>query len=230
LKKGDELDVQILNIDVDNEKISLGIKQLERDPWSEVGERYRVGDYVETSISKLVSFGAFARLDNGIEGLIHISELSKDRINKPEEVVHPGDKLIVKIISTDPATRKIGLSLKQYKQELEEKDISEYSGQEAPSTASLAEVAGEEISSRAGEDAAEESPVEAEAAHVDEETPPAEEAPQSEEVTDSSPPEQEEIAGDEEIRPEAEPEASPIEQEQPEAEEEEYPRIGTPEE
>jgi small subunit ribosomal protein S1 len=152
LKKGDEVEVQILNIDADHEKISLGIKQLEDDPWRDVGERYRVGDSVETTISKLVSFGAFAQLDNGIEGLIHISELSKDRVSKPEEVVKPGDTVVVKIISTDPATRKIGLSLKQYKEDLEKKDIDEYSSfGTAGGGVSLGEMAGEAMSAKVGE-------------------------------------------------------------------------------
>jgi small subunit ribosomal protein S1 len=145
LKKGDEVEVQILNVDSQHERISLGLKQLEADPWREVGKRYRVGDYVETSISKLVSFGAFARLDNGIEGLIHISELSKDRVAKPEEVVHPGEKVVVKIISIDPSTRKIGLSLKQYKEELDTSDIADYQNHE-DSSVSLGDVAGEELS------------------------------------------------------------------------------------
>ncbi|MBI5117204.1 30S ribosomal protein S1 [Candidatus Poribacteria bacterium] len=154
LKKGDEVEVQILSIDSEHEKISLGLKQLEADPWREVTKRYHVGDYVETSISKLVSFGAFARLDNGIEGLIHISELSKNRVAKPEEVVHPGDTVVVKIISIDPMTRKIGLSLKQYKQELEERDVADYSTQKAASTVSIGEAAGEELASKVSEVAA----------------------------------------------------------------------------
>jgi small subunit ribosomal protein S1 len=145
LKKGDRVEVQVLNIDSEHERISLGLKQLESDPWREVGNRYRVGDYVETSISKLVSFGAFARLDNGIEGLIHISELSKDRINKPEEIVHPGDTIIVKIISIDPSTRKIGLSLKQYKEDLEQEDVSKFGNKDAGG-ASLGEVSGDKLS------------------------------------------------------------------------------------
>ncbi|MBI4832773.1 MAG: S1 RNA-binding domain-containing protein [Candidatus Lindowbacteria bacterium] len=154
LKKGDEVEVQILSIDSEHEKISLGLKQLEADPWREVTKRYHVGDYVETSISKLVSFGAFARLDNGIEGLIHISELSKNRVAKPEEVVRPGDKIVVKIISIDPMTRKIGLSLKQYKQELEERDVAEYSSSKAAGSVSIGEVAGEELASKVSEVAA----------------------------------------------------------------------------
>jgi small subunit ribosomal protein S1 len=154
LKKGDEVEVQILSIDSEHEKISLGLKQLDADPWREVTKRYHVGDCVETSISKLVSFGAFARLDNGIEGLIHISELSKNRVAKPEEVVCPGDTVVVKIISIDPMTRKIGLSLKQYKQELEERDVAEYSTQKAAGAVSIGEVAGEELASKVSEVAA----------------------------------------------------------------------------
>jgi small subunit ribosomal protein S1 len=152
LKKGDEIEVQILNIDADHEKISLGIKQLESDPWRDVGDKYHVGDKVEATISKLVSFGAFARLDNGIEGLIHISELSKDRVNKPEEVVQPGATVTVKIISTDPATRKIGLSLKQYKDDVEKGDISQYSykAQESKGGTSFGELAGLTISPESG--------------------------------------------------------------------------------
>jgi len=152
LKKGDEVEVQVLSIDPDNEKISLGLKQLESDPWRDVAQRYRVGDSVETTISKLVSFGAFARLDNGIEGLIHISELSSERIAKPEEVLQPDDTVVVKIISVDPSTRKIGLSLKQYKQDLEEKDVARFSGQEAPTGISLGEVAGGALSSKVSEE------------------------------------------------------------------------------
>jgi small subunit ribosomal protein S1 len=240
LKKGDELDVQILNIDVDNEKISLGIKQLESDPWSEVGERYRVGDYVETTISKLVSFGAFARLDNGIEGLIHISELSKERINKPEEVVQPGETVIVKIISTDPGTRKIGLSLKQYKQELEEQDVSRFSAQEAMGTVSIGDVAGGEISARADE-VVTEKPPESQESHSEEEqetgaqVEPSEEEPveeadeRADETQSEAAPESEGIA-EEADHPEQTTGTSPEESEQPDTEEEEFPKIGTSEE
>jgi len=171
LKKGDEVDVQILSIDTDHEKISLGLKQLESDPWREVEKRYHVGDYVETTISKLVSFGAFARLDDGIEGLIHISELSKDRVTKPEEVIQPGDKIIVKILAIDPVARKIGLSLKQYKQDLEEQDVAKFSEQEASGGASIADVAGEELSSRVNEAVADEPIEETEAIPAEEDRP-----------------------------------------------------------
>ncbi len=206
LKKGDEVEVQILSIDSEHEKISLGLKQLESDPWREVGKRYHVGDYVETTISKLVSFGAFARLDNGIEGLIHISELSKERVSKPEEVVHPDDKIIVKIISIDPASRKIGLSLKQYKEDLE-KDVTDIGDQEAPTGVSIGELAGEEFSSRAGKIAAD-SP-EAAAEEPEEEKAAAEEpkeekaaAEEPEQGTEEVPPEEKQPPEEGEKQPE----------------------------
>ena len=206
LKKGDEIEVQILNIDANHEKISLGIKQLEADPWREVGQRYRVGDCVETSISKLVSFGAFARLDNGIEGLIHISELSKDRISKPEEVVKPGDQVVVKIISTDPATRKIGLSLKQYKEDLEKRDIDTFSAQGGDGSVSFGEVAGEGFSSKVGD-------VIASVPKVETREEPAPEEPQEEAIAEA--PEQDQPSEPEALAPQEEAAAEPPELDQP---------------
>jgi len=199
LKKGDEIEVQILNIDADHEKISLGIKQLESDPWRDVGDRYHVGDSVETTISKLVSFGAFARLDNGIEGLIHISELSKERVSKPEEVVRPGDKVVVKIISTDPATRKIGLSLKQYKEELEKRDISDYRNQGLGGV-NIGDVAGEAISFTVGEVMAEQAKEDLESVAPEPEPPQEETAvtlpePEAVEEQQAEPPQEETTAG-----------------------------------
>ena len=220
LKKGDEVEVQVLSIDPDNEKISLGLKQLDSDPWRDVGQRYRVGDSVETTISKLVSFGAFARLDNGIEGLIHISELSKERIAKPEEVIQPDETVVVKIISVDPSTRKIGLSLKQYKQDLEEKDVAQFGGQEAPTGVSFGEVAGEALSSKVSEEIAGIPEGEPEKDAVVEEAP-AEEQKEIIPAAEEKPAETEpEVSAPlEEQQAEAGTEAPPVEEEQPSEEE-----------
>ncbi len=114
LEKGQEVEVKVLSIDPDNEKISVGYKQLQDDPWLAVVEGLPIGSHAEVEVAKLVSFGAFARLENGIEGLIHVSELSDDRVQKPEEVVSVGDKLHAKVISIDPVERKIGLSVREY--------------------------------------------------------------------------------------------------------------------
>jgi small subunit ribosomal protein S1 len=118
LEKNQEIQVKILSIDPANEKISVGLKQLEQDPWSAITQRYPLGSHVEVEIAKLVSFGAFARLENGIEGLIHVSELSDSRVQKPEDVLAIGDKLTAKVISIDPVERKIGLSIREYQHDL----------------------------------------------------------------------------------------------------------------
>jgi len=134
LQKGQEIDVKVLNIDAQNEKIGVGLKQIETDPWDEMATKYPVGSNVEAEVAKLVSFGAFARLDNGIEGLIHVSELSRDRVQKPEEALAVGDKITAKVISLDPAERKIGLSIREYQRELDGETVEQYSqsGEEEP--------------------------------------------------------------------------------------------------
>ncbi len=126
LEKGQEVEVQVLNIDPENEKISVGLKQLMQDPWLEVIKDLPVGAHVEVEIAKLVSFGAFARLMNGIEGLIHVSELSSDRVQKPEEVLKVGDKVMAKVINISPVDRKIGLSVREYHRDIEQGNLSDY--------------------------------------------------------------------------------------------------------
>ncbi len=126
LEKGQEVEVKILSIDPQNEKISVGLKQLERDPWQAVIERIPVGSHVEVEIAKLVSFGAFARLENGIEGLIHVSEISNDRVQKPEDVLNVGDKVTAKVIGVDAGERKIALSIREYQRDLEMQSQSDY--------------------------------------------------------------------------------------------------------
>lgn len=127
LQKGQEIEVKVLSIDPEAEKISVGLKQLEDDPWMAVVERLPIGTHVEVEIAKLVSFGAFARLDNGVEGLIHVSELSADRVQKPEEVLSIGDKVMAKVISISPVDRKIGLSIREYQRDLDNQVMAEHS-------------------------------------------------------------------------------------------------------
>ncbi len=112
LKIGDEVKVFVLGFDKDNRKISLGMKQLQADPWVNITEKYEIGQIVQGKVSRLVSFGAFIQLDKNIEGLIHISELSYDHIDKIENVIKPGDTINAKIIKLIPEEQKIGLSLK----------------------------------------------------------------------------------------------------------------------
>ncbi len=112
LKEGDEVEVVVLQIDASERRVSLGLKQTQPDPWDEVPEKYKVGSVVRGKIVNLTSFGAFTKLEEGIDGLIHISEIANRRIERPEEVVSVGDELDVKVINLDPKGRRIGLSLK----------------------------------------------------------------------------------------------------------------------
>ncbi|MCK4517154.1 30S ribosomal protein S1 [Candidatus Babeliales bacterium] len=111
-KKGDIVEAQILAIDPENKKISLGIKQLSTDPWEKIADEYPVGQVLEGTVSKVTNFGAFIRLDSGIEGLVHISELSDKEIEKVDDIVKVGEKMKFKVIKVSKEERKLGLSLK----------------------------------------------------------------------------------------------------------------------
>ena len=126
LKEGDEVEVMVLSIDPAEQKISLGLKQIEPDPWLQVPEKYKIGSVVRGEIVNLTSFGAFAKLEDGIEGLIHISELTDHRIEKPEEVVSIGNTLDLKVIHLDAMERRIGLSLKAARAEQERARVAQY--------------------------------------------------------------------------------------------------------
>ena len=112
LKEGSEIEVIVLQIDAAERRVSLGLKQTQPDPWEDVPEKYKVGSVVRGKVVNLTSFGAFTKLEEGIEGLIHISELAERRIEKPEEIVSVGDELDLKVINLSPKDRRIGLSLK----------------------------------------------------------------------------------------------------------------------
>jgi small subunit ribosomal protein S1 len=114
LSVGQEVDVYVLNVDRERKRIGLSVKRLTPDPWTVIDEQYRMGQLVEGTITKLVKFGAFARLaDSDVEGLIHVSELSDEHINHPKEAVQEGDVLALRIIKIDSARRRMGLSLKR---------------------------------------------------------------------------------------------------------------------
>jgi small subunit ribosomal protein S1 len=113
LSVGQEVDVYILNVDQEKKRIGLSLKRLEPEPWTTVESRYYVGQLVEGTITRLANFGAFAMVNDELEGLIHISEISNGRINHPQEVVHEGEKHVMRIIRIDPRRRRMGLSLKR---------------------------------------------------------------------------------------------------------------------
>ena len=114
-KEGQKIEAMVLSIDVENQKFCLGIKQLEEDPWKKIEERLPIGTIVEAEVVRVTDFGAFVELETGIEGLIHISELSEDRVENPQEVVKKGDKPKSMVISVDKESKKIALSIKAAK-------------------------------------------------------------------------------------------------------------------
>lgn len=146
-KKGDEVEAVVLNIDVENERFSLGIKQLQPDAWEdEIPNRYTIGRVVKGRITKIHDFGAFMELEPGVEGLIHVSEMSTDRVENPADVVSEGQEVVAEIISVDREERKIGLSLKSVSAD-EEADVRSYLERQGKSTASLGDVFGEQLGS-----------------------------------------------------------------------------------
>lgn len=113
LKIGQEVDVYVLGINAQEKKIALSIKRTQAEPWSQVASAYEVGQLVRGAVTQLANFGAFARIVDGIEGLIHVSELTDARITHPKQVVHEGEELLLRIIRIDPERRRMGLSLRR---------------------------------------------------------------------------------------------------------------------
>ena len=112
LKKGDEVEAVVLSIDKENQRVSLGIKQAENDPWSDIDDKFKVGDMVKGQVAKIASFGAFVNLQDDIDGLIHISQLSEDHVEKVKDVLKVGDDVEARVIKVDKVERRIGLSVK----------------------------------------------------------------------------------------------------------------------
>jgi small subunit ribosomal protein S1 len=110
---GEEVEAEVIDINHERGRISLSIRRLQPDPWQESVAKYKIGDVIEGTVTKLVNFGAFVRVEEGLEGLIHISELSNQRVAHPGDVVKEGEVLKLKIISLDSERHRLGLSLKQ---------------------------------------------------------------------------------------------------------------------
>jgi small subunit ribosomal protein S1 len=144
--KGDKVRAVVLGVDIENERFSLGIKQLEQDPWAMVDSTYPIGSQHEVKVVKMADFGVFVQLEENIEGLIHISELSTKRIEKPEEVVQVGDTVKAEIISIDKDARKIALSVKLVALREQKADVSEYQRKTSTSSkTSLGDIFGDAL-------------------------------------------------------------------------------------
>ena len=123
---GDTVRVKVLDIDRDRQRISLGLKQTQEDPWQTVLNEYKEGDVVEGKVTKIVAFGAFVQILPGVEGLVHISELAQHHVESPAEVVRPGDELKVKILEVDDSRRRLSLSVKRVEgQELPTREVGD---------------------------------------------------------------------------------------------------------
>ena len=127
VKVGDEVTVEVLDVDMDRERVSLSLKATQEDPWRHFARTHAIGQIVPGKVTKLVPFGAFVRVEEGIEGLVHISELSERHVEVPDQVVQVGDDAMVKVIDIDLERRRISLSLKQANEDYtEEFDPSKY--------------------------------------------------------------------------------------------------------
>ncbi len=125
LKKGQSIETVVLNVDQEAKRISLGLKQLQPDPWETVAERYPMGSRVRGKVVRLTDFGAFVELEPGVDGLLHISQMSSRPMSRAEDIVNVGDELTLMVIRVDPVERRIGLSLKELAADIEPQDTRE---------------------------------------------------------------------------------------------------------
>jgi small subunit ribosomal protein S1 len=147
-KKGQEVEAVVLNIDRRNERFSLGIKQLSPDPWRDVARRYRKGEVVSGKVTNVTDFGAFVELEEGIEGLVHVSEISREKVEKPSDVLKVGDTVSAMVLHIDPHDRRIGLSIKGLKERAEKAEIEKYISNQGSAAPSLGELIQEEMEKR----------------------------------------------------------------------------------
>jgi small subunit ribosomal protein S1 len=146
---GDTVKVKVLDIDRERQRISLGLKQTQEDPWQRIVDTYNVGDELEGKVTKVVTFGAFVEILDGVEGLVHISELAPHHVESPREIVHPGDEIRVKILEIDSERRRLSLSAKRVEDQIlpvsrpGEPQAQPAAGEDAAEEAPSAEVAAE---------------------------------------------------------------------------------------
>jgi small subunit ribosomal protein S1 len=148
-KKGQEVEAVVLNIDRENERFSLGVKQLSADPWEDISKRYHIGGRVEGKVTNITDFGVFIQLEESIEGLIHVSELSKEKVENPSDMVKVGETVSAMVINIDPQERKIGLSVKSLKEKNEKDEIERYMASQKSGAPSLGRLIQEEMDKKA---------------------------------------------------------------------------------
>ncbi len=144
-KKGDKIRAVVLGIDKTAEKFSLGIKQLERDPWESIKARYRPNMAIEGNVTKLTDFGAFVEIEEGVEGLIYVSEIADHRIEKPSDILKVGDHVRAEILSIEPKERRIGLSIKQLGRTEERSNYESFVGEKGKKGTSMGDLLGDKL-------------------------------------------------------------------------------------
>jgi small subunit ribosomal protein S1 len=151
-KKGDLVQAIVLEIDKENERFSLGVKQLQLDPWETVAERYRVGKEITGTVTNVTDFGVFVELEEGIEGLVHVSEISKEKIKTPVGMYNVGDMLTARVMNINSEERRIGLSIKRLDMEDDQELLSEYVNNMGPATSTFGEILRENLQDKLKED------------------------------------------------------------------------------
>ncbi|MFP4306208.1 MAG: 30S ribosomal protein S1 [Desulfococcaceae bacterium] len=144
-KKGDVVRAVVLDIEKENERFSLGVKQLAADPWETVNERYEVGKEITGTVTNITDFGIFVELEEGIEGLVHVSEISKEKIKTPAEKYNVGDVITAKVMNINSDERRIGLSIKRLDMEDDQALLSDYINKMGPATSSFGEILRENL-------------------------------------------------------------------------------------
>jgi small subunit ribosomal protein S1 len=151
-KRGEDIEAVVLSVDKDNERFSLGIKQLTSDPWDQIPSKYRVGDRLKGRVTNITEFGAFVELEPDIEGLIHVSELSKEKVSSPGDVVSVGEDVEAVVINVDRRERRIGLSIKSLKEWDEKEEYARYVSHQSPTGSSLGELIQREMEKKSIEE------------------------------------------------------------------------------
>ena len=151
-KKGDMVQAIVLDIEKESERFSLGIKQLQADPWTSVAERYQVGKEITGTITNLTDFGVFVELEEGIEGLVHVSEISKEKIKTPVGMFNNGDVITARVMNINSDERRIGLSIKRMEIEDEQSLLSDYVNKIGPATSTFGEILKENLQEKLNED------------------------------------------------------------------------------
>ncbi|MEC8043923.1 MAG: 30S ribosomal protein S1 [Verrucomicrobiota bacterium] len=154
VKKGDELDAEVVEVDVENQRISLGMKQLTQDPWADIDRLYRLGDIIKGKVARVAGYGAFIELEHDIDGLVHISQISEERVEKIKDHLKEGEEVTARVIKIDTEERRIGLSIKaaDYDEDALAKEVAAYDEVGEDLTTSLGDLLDEATSIEAEEE------------------------------------------------------------------------------